>query len=149
MWVTMDGLDKRGRLGRIDTDPMQKRSRSKEQLDFEIVFYERLLAETPGFIDAMRALGEAYSRRGWYEKGLRMDEQLTRLRMEDPVVWYNLACSYSLLNRPDEAIDALRKAIGLGYDDFAYLLKDPDLSTAHRSPKLRQLLAERLAHKPS
>lgn len=128
---------------------MHKRSRSKEQLDFEIVFYERLLAETPDFVDALRALGEAYSRRGWYEKGLRVDEQLIRLKTGDPVVWYNLACSYSLLNRPDEAIDALRKAIGLGYDDFEYLLKDPDLSTAHRSPKLRQLLERRPARNTS
>lgn len=118
-------------------------------MDFEIAFYERLLAETPDFVDALRALGEAYSRRGWYEKGLRVDEQLIRLKTSDPMVWYNLACSYSLLNRLDEAIDALRKAIGLGYDDFEYLLKDPDLSIAHRSPKLRQLLERRLAHKTS
>ena len=128
---------------------MQKRSRSKEQLDFEIAFYERLLAETPDFVDALRALGEAYSRRGWYEKGLQVDEHLIRLKTEDPVVWYNLACSYSLLNRPEESISALRKAIGLGYDDFEYLLKDPDLAAAHRSPKLRQLLEARLTHKAS
>ena len=96
----------------------------------------------------MSALGEAYTRRGWHEKGLEVDLKLARLKDHDPVVWYNLACSYSLLNRPEESFSALSHAITLGYDDFEYLLKDPDLATLRQSPKLRQLLGQR-AQKPS
>ena len=86
------------------------------------------------------ALGETYTRRGWHEKGLAVDRQLTQLKPHEPVVWYNLACSLSLLKRFDESLDALRQAIGLGYDDFEYLLKDPDLSSLRQLPKFRQLL---------
>lgn len=119
---------------------MQKRSKSHELLEFEITFYERLLANDPDFVDALAALGEAYTRRGWYEKGLAVDQKLCQLKAKEPIVWYNLACSYSLLERPDDAVQALRQAIKLGYDDFEYLGKDPDLEPLRRSPKFRRFL---------
>jgi len=128
---------------------MQKRSRIQELLDFEIVFYERLVEQNPEFVDALVALGEAYTRRGWYEKGLQLDQRLTQIRQDDPLMWYNLACSYALLKRPEEALHALAQSIQLGYDDFEHLMKDPDLSSLRESPKLRHLLERRLFPKPS
>ena len=89
---------------------MPKQSKLHEQLDFEIAFYEQLLHEHPDLTDALMALGEAYTRRGWPEKGLAIDQQLTHLRAGDAVVWYNLACSYSLLGRIDEALQSLRQS---------------------------------------
>ena len=86
------------------------------------------------------ALGETYTRRGWYEKGLDVDRRLSQLRPHEPVIWYNLACSLSLLKRYDESLDALRQAIGLGYDDFEYMLKDSDLGALRQLPKFRRLL---------
>ncbi len=128
---------------------MQKRTKVKERLEFEAAFYERLLADHPDFTDALMALGEAYTRLGWHEKGLGVDLKLTQLKGHDPVVWYNLACSYALLKRSDESLEALRRALALGYDDFEHLLKDPDLAAIRQSPKLRQLLQQRIASKPS
>jgi tetratricopeptide (TPR) repeat protein len=128
---------------------MQKRSKAAGQLEFEIGFYESLLRDNPEFTDAMVALGEAYTRRGWYDKGLSIDLQLTQLRERDPVVWYNLACSYSLLKRPTDALDALRTAVRLGYDDFQYLSQDTDLAPLRQTPEFRrfveQLVTERSA----
>jgi len=43
--------------------------------------------------------------------------------------------------------EALRQAVALGYDDFEYLMKDPDLATLRSSPQLRQLLEQHLASK--
>ena len=119
---------------------MPKPSKTHEQLDFEIAFYEQLLHEHPDFTDALMALGEANTRRGWHEKGLAIDQQLTHLRTGDAVVWYNLACSYSLLGRIDEALGSLRRAIGLGYDDFEHLGKDPDLLALRQSHQFRRFL---------
>ena len=119
---------------------MPKQSRSKDLLDFEIIFYERLVKEYPDFVDALMALAETYTRRGLHEKGLVVDLQLTQLRPDEPVVWYNFACSLTLLKRFDEALDALRRAISLGYDDFDYLMKDADLALLRPLPKFRRLL---------
>ncbi len=119
---------------------MPKPSRSKDLLDFEITFYEKLLKDSPDFVDALMALGESYTRRGWHDKGLLIDQRLSRLRPHEPIIWYNLACSLSLLRRFDEALDSLRQAIALGYDDFEYLLKDADLAQLRQQPKFRRLI---------
>ena len=119
---------------------MARRTKTDELLDFEISFYEKLLRAYPNFLDVLIPLGDAYTRRGLHEKGLQVDLHLTQLRGEEPLMWYNLACSYSLLNRIDDALVALRRALELGYNDVDYLLKDPDLSTLRQSAQYRQFL---------
>ena len=120
---------------------MPRRSKSDDLLEFEIHFYEKLLTAYPDFVDVLIPLGHAYTRRGLFDKGLTVDLHLTRLREHDPLTWYNLACSYSLLNRVDESLDALRRGIELGYRDMPSMQKDPDLTNLRQSPKYRQLLA--------
>jgi tetratricopeptide (TPR) repeat protein len=120
---------------------MPRRSKSDDLLEFEIHFYEKLLAAYPDFVDVLMPLGHAYTRRGLYDKGLAVDLRLTHLRGNDPVTWYNLACSYSLLNHIDESLEALRRACELGYRNVSELHKDPDLSNVRQSPKYRQFLA--------
>ena len=119
---------------------MPRRSKSEELLEFEITFYEKLLHAYPDFVDVLLPLGEAYTRRGLYDKGLEIDLKLTQLRTTDSVMWYNLACSYSLLKRVEESADALRRAVTLGYSDLKFLQKDPDLAQLRQSPHYRQIL---------
>ncbi len=119
---------------------MPRRSKSEELLDFEIAFYEKLLTAYPDFIDVLLPLGDAYTKRHLYDKGLQVDLRLAQLRKDDPLSWYNLACSYSLLSRIDEAFESMQRAIALGYRDVQYLQKDPDLINIRRTPKYRQLL---------
>ena len=95
--------------------------------NFEIRFYEGILGKSPYFIEAMGALGDLYTRNGFYQQGLKMDERLYQLRPGDPVILYNLACSYSLLDDKDKAFRAIKHAIHCGYDDFGHLEADKDL----------------------
>ncbi len=104
-----------------------KISRKKEDIDFEIVFYENILKDTPHFIEALGAIGEAYTRAGLWQKGLEVDLKLSHLRPGDALVFYNLACSYALLNQTRAALGSLTKAIEFGYDDFEHLRGDTDL----------------------
>lgn len=119
---------------------MPRRSKAEELLDFEIDFCEKLIRAYPDFVDALIPLGHAYTRRGLYQKGLQIDLRLVQLRHHDPLLWYNLGCSYSLLNQLDDALEALQRAAALGYRDLDYLQKDPDLINVRRLPKFRQLL---------
>lgn len=119
---------------------MPRRSKSAELLEFEVRFYEKLLTAYPDFIDVLMPLGHAYTKLGRYEHGLQVDLRLTQLRSQDPVTWYNLACSYSLLKRLDDSIGALRRAVELGYTDLTALRNDPDLHNLRQSPQYRQWL---------
>ena len=113
---------------------------SDQQLEFEIRFFEKLVQDKPDFVDAMIPLAAAYTRKGCLDRGLDMDRRLSRLLQNDPVVYYNLACSLALTGNPDDAMDALRRAVDLGYDDFEYLLKDSDLKSLRDHPQFQELL---------
>jgi len=112
-------------------------------LDVRIDFMEGLVRRDPGYVDALQLLGDHYTQRGRYTEGLVVDEQLSRLEPTNPLVFYNLACSYSLTDRFEYAIDALEKALHLGYSDFKWLAKDPDLRKLRKHP-LYQRVAERI-----
>lgn len=96
-------------------------------LDVRIKFFEGLVRRDPGYVDALQLLGDHYTQRGRYTEGLHVDELLARLEPESPLVFYNLACSYSLTDQLDSATQALEKALSLGYRDFKWLARDPDL----------------------
>ena len=112
-----------------------------KSLDFEISFFERLVEESPNFVDALIPLAEAYTRKGLYAKGLHIDKRLAKICPKDSTVRYNLACSLALLGRKKEAFSALLSAIKLGYCDFEHLRKDPDLKSLHTEPQFKQLIA--------
>lgn len=99
-----------------------------EDLDFQIGFYEGVVRENPSFAEALIALGEVYTKKGLYDKGLAVDKKLASLRPDNPVVHYNLACSLSLLGDATGSFRAIRRAVDLGYDDFAFMQNDPDLA---------------------
>ena len=109
-------------------------------LDFEITFYEGVVARRPDYVEALIPLEEAYTRKGLYHKGLEVDKRLSRLCKKDSTIHYNLACSFALVGRKKEALAALRHAIRLGYLDFNHLRKDPDLKSLHGDPDFEKLV---------
>ena len=100
---------------------------STRHLDVQISFLEGVIRRDPKYVEALQLLGDNYTKRGRFVEGLRVDEQLTLLDPQNPLTFYNLACSYSLTDRFDAAADALEKALDLGYRDFKWLSRDPDL----------------------
>jgi tetratricopeptide (TPR) repeat protein len=99
----------------------------QRELDTKIEFIEGLVRRDPDYVDALQILGDHYTQRGRIGEGLKVDERLARLEPGNPLVFYNLACSYSLAGEIDHAANALEKALQLGYRDFDWLAKDPDL----------------------
>jgi len=106
---------------------MVKNKLEISNMDFEISFYEGILEKSPNFIEVLGAIGDLYTKRGLFEEGLRVDERLVQLRPDDEIVLYNLACSYSLMNRVNEALRTIKKAINCGYEDFEHMESDDDL----------------------
>ena len=108
------------------------------QLDFDIDFFERILARSPDSIDVLRVLGELASRRGLHERALELDRRLVARLPADFLARYNLACS--LAGRADEAILCLGEAFRLGYDDVAHMEVDSDLASIRERPEFRALV---------
>ncbi len=68
-----------------------------------------------------------------------VDKQLSRLEPANPLVLYNLACSYALNSEFFLAAAALEKALALGYRDFKWLARDPDLRCLRKHPLYRSI----------
>lgn len=122
-----------------------KKENQAEDLDFEIRFYENILKKRPNFIQALITLADSYTKKGFYKEGLKIDKKLAKLRPADPIIFYNLSCSYSLLKRNKSAFEALKKAIGLGYKDFTYMQQDPDLDNLRRDKRYGDFISRYLS----
>ncbi|MCX6354476.1 MAG: hypothetical protein NTZ78_06180 [Candidatus Aureabacteria bacterium] len=108
--------------------------------DFEVTFYKSIIDKDPNYVDALTLLGEAYSRKGLYEEGLKIDQRIAVLRPLDPISFYNLACSYSLVHMKKDALKNLRKSIALGYNDLEHIAGDRDLSSLHADRTFHRLI---------
>ena len=108
-------------------------------LDIKISFMEGIVRRAPKYIEALQILGDHYTQRGRFDNSLKIDQQLSRLEPGNPLVFYNLACSYSLNREFDRAAAALEKALSLGYRDFKWLARDPDLRRLRKHPSYRTI----------
>jgi tetratricopeptide (TPR) repeat protein len=102
------------------------------EIDIEISFLEGLTRRDPDYVDALQILGDNYTQRGRIQEGLLVDQRLSLLDPKNPLVFYNLACSFSLSGRLDEAARAVDSALDLGYRDFKWLARDPDLKALRK-----------------
>ena len=110
-----------------------------EDRDFEINFFSRLVEKSPDYVDALIPLAEAYTRKGLHEEGLQIDLRLSKLCSRDPVVHYNLACSYALVGKTEVALETLMHSVRLGYRDLKQIRSDPDLRILHDHPEFKKL----------
>ncbi|MCW8130216.1 MAG: hypothetical protein KIS92_07700 [Planctomycetota bacterium] len=115
----------------------------RSETDFEVDFCQQILHVAPNHLEVLALLGEAYTRRGDYAKGLETDLRLSQISPEDEVVQYNLACSYALNGKKEMALSALEKAIDLGYRDLDHMRGDRDLELLRSDPRFASML-ERL-----
>src|SRR6267378_3998269 len=91
-------------------NPLARPGDQQNQLDFELDFFSGILVRRPDYVDVLRVMGNNLTLKGRYVQGLVIDKRLVQLRPCDPLAHYNLACSYALLKRPDQALRTLRRA---------------------------------------
>jgi tetratricopeptide (TPR) repeat protein len=95
------------------------------QLDFDIDFFEKLLARSPESLEALRVLAELVSKKGLVTRAVDLDRRIVHLQPDDFLARYNLA-----------------RAILLGYDDLDHMETDPDLESLRTHPDFLALLGE-------
>ena len=77
-------------------------------------------------------------------KGARASlTQALRIDPEEPTDLYNLACLDALTRHPDAAVTELRLAAEAGFDDFAHIAIDTDLTSVRGLPEYRELFTHK------
>ena len=122
--------------------PALARLAAQPQIEFELDFFAALLERRPEFVEALKAHAKNLALARRHHDGVQYDRRITRLRPQDALARYNLACSLALIRHHDDALTELRRAVELGYRDFAFMMKDRDLDAIRRDPRFRALLRE-------
>ncbi|MEW6071893.1 MAG: tetratricopeptide repeat protein [Planctomycetota bacterium] len=126
-------------------DPLEILPAARHELDragqeFLADFFRAETDRHPDNLGALASLAEVLTQMGRLEEGLATDQKLLRLAPDNPTVHYNLACSLALLGHVDGALDALERAVELGYDDAEHLVRDDDLHPLRREPRFQRLV---------
>ena len=77
---------------------------------------------------------------GQLEAALPIAEEAAKLAPFSAVAQYNLGCLYARSEKPDEAIQRLKRAIELGFRDEKLVTNDPDLESLRKRPEFQDLL---------
>ncbi|MBI1902546.1 MAG: hypothetical protein HYS13_15705 [Planctomycetia bacterium] len=113
----------------------------QEQIDFDIEFFDHVLARAPHHAEVLRIQGELLSRRGLTARAVLVDRRLVEICPADAQARYNLACSLALEGHSADALAELGRAIKLGYADRVHLEHDPDLQSLHALPEYKRFVA--------
>ena len=73
------------------------------------------------------------------------EEWMDRIIAADPDYdgnYYDRACLYSRMGRPEESVTALRTAFERGYRDFAHIRQDDDMDAVRDLPEFKALMQE-------
>jgi serine/threonine protein kinase/Tfp pilus assembly protein PilF len=82
---------------------------------------------------ANASLGDTDTAAEYAERALRVDP-------DDPMLLYNVACTYGLLGKTSECLDALESAVSKGWGDRAWLEHDSDLDGIRGQPRYLALI---------
>jgi len=53
--------------------------------------------------------------------------------LDNPSVYYNVACIYAIQNKPEESVEWLKKAVEKGFSDWKHIKTDSDLDNIRGS----------------
>ncbi|MGA8104779.1 MAG: protein kinase [Candidatus Acidiferrales bacterium] len=74
------------------------------------------------------------------DESIRHLQTAVALRPSDPNTLYNAACTYGILGKKTEALEALKKAFAAGHGNRDWAAQDPDLDLLHDDPEFQKLV---------
>ena len=83
--------------------------------------------------NALVAMGDTARGRQWMERALA-------IRSDDPVLGYNVACTYALMGMHDEAIEALESAARNGMRQKSWMERDSNLDCLRGDSRFAEIL---------
>jgi tetratricopeptide (TPR) repeat protein len=102
--------------------------------------YKKALQLNPKFLPALNNLALVTAANKEYYKALTVFLDILNYAPDDAETHYNIACMYSRLDRVDEAIEWLQKAIDKGYSNWESIKRDGDLDNIRGSLAYKELI---------
>ncbi len=90
--------------------------------------------------DQLETQAYALAMEGDFAAALPLFQEMARRQPDSFVPHYNVASSLARLDRVNEALDSLDRALELGFDDLAHLTHDPDLEALRDTDRFRAIV---------
>ena len=114
------------------------KSLGQEKWDEAVRNYKMALHHNENFEEAYVNLSTTYLRAKQYDKAYETLKTLEQKNPKNPLLFYNLACYYSLTGESGPAFDALKKSVSLGYKDINSIQTDPDLDPLRQETSYKE-----------
>ena len=104
--------------------------------------YQKALTLQPRFLQALNNLALVYAKNKEYANALSEFHKMLDYWPDNAETYYNVACMYSRLNRVDESVEWLKKAINKGYTNWMNIKTDSDLENIRNSLAYQELIRD-------
>lgn len=110
--------------------------------DYDNAIKEFTLAigKHPEYAAAYSNRASAYIQKKRYDKAFEDLTKAGQIKLNDPVIFYNLTALFSVQIKIGFALDSLDKCLEYGFNDYDALQKDPDLANLRKDPEFRKIL---------
>jgi tetratricopeptide (TPR) repeat protein len=98
------------------------------QWDKAVDNYKMALHHNPDSAETLVNLSTTYLRMELYDSAHDTLKQLAEKSPSNPLLFYNLACYYSLTRQAESSLAALQQAVTAGYKNKKEIQTDPDLA---------------------
>lgn len=112
----------------------------QEIIERAALFYPSYLLHHPDDSRAHQFYAFTLKRLGRLEEARKEMNKGIRQNPNDPIIVYNAACFYALIDDKTAAIKNLKKAIDNGFENYNYLKHDPDLNSLQKEPEFIELM---------
>ena len=103
---------------------------------------EQHLALNPDDSRAIYLGADVLIRLGEKQKAMEYVKRLAATERDEPYLLYGVACLYSLIGKPDEAVFYLTKSVEGGFAHRQYLEKDSDFDPIREHPGYKRLIRD-------
>ncbi len=121
---------------------LERHEKAHELRRQQTLVLQEQLRQVPEDARAWILLSNNHAVFGDTETAARELQKATSLRPRDPIIVYNAACTYGVMNKKAEALELLKRLGEVGNFSFDWASRDPDLACLHDDPEFQRLVAE-------
>jgi adenylate cyclase len=119
---------------------MGRRESGEQALHKSMANLERHLKMNPDDSWALGVGAVNLAELGDRERAIAWAERAIEASDEEPIIFYNSACTFAVLGEANRALDLLERAVALGWGDREWIQNDSDLASLHGNPRFRDVL---------
>ncbi|MFO7674480.1 MAG: tetratricopeptide repeat protein [Lutibacter sp.] len=124
-------------------ETLQDKENLQDTVERAILFYPNYLRHHPDDSRAHQFYAFTLKRLGRLEEAKKEMQKGIEQNPNDPIIVYNAACFYALIEDKTAAIENLKKAIGNGFENYNYIKHDPDLNILKNEPEFIALMKDK------